>query len=137
MQLRAGKRKGFQDAQRAGDPAPNVCRQIEHSGRLLHIPPRLRGDDDLCHSGSQLVERRSLATSCLGEALLRPLPSTWDRIQDLSDSRRIGVCVVKSRRKQRAGERPLLDVGSLGKFRKLARPLFIQGHIDAFCWRRH
>lgn len=66
LQLSTGQREGLENTQLASEAAPDVCRQVERGRSLVYVPPRLRGYDDLRHSGSQLVERRSFAAGCLG-----------------------------------------------------------------------
>lgn len=130
-QLCTGQREGFESAQRTSDTFPNVCRQVECNSRLFHVPPRLRGDNDLRHSGSQLVERRSFAASRLGETVLRPLPRTGNGVEDLGDPRCVGIGVIERRRQQRASQSALLNIRALGKSSELSCMLAIEGHVDA------
>lgn len=62
--LGASKRKRFERSQRARNSRPSVIRKVERGDRVVYVPLSLRGDDYLRHS-DQLVERRSLAASCL------------------------------------------------------------------------
>jgi hypothetical protein len=74
FQLNASQGECFEDSQRARKASPSVAREAKSGNRLLDIPFPLRGDDDLRHSGKELVERRSFAARGLREALLGPLP---------------------------------------------------------------
>ena len=80
FKLRTRQGEGFEDPQRARDTIPSVVWKSKSGNRFVDVPPRLWGDDDLRHSGSQIVERRSFAAGRLSEAPLSPLPGTWDRI---------------------------------------------------------
>ena len=133
-QTRAGQRESFEDAQRASNTSPGVVGKAEGRYRVIHIPLRPRRDDDLRHSGRQLVQRRAFAASGLSKTLLRTLPGTGYRIEDFSDARSVRVGVVKCSRQKRARKRSLLDMGSFSKPRELASVLFVKGDVDPF-WR--
>lgn len=60
-----------------------------------------RGDEYLRHSG-QLVKRRALTASRLGQSLLRSLPGAGNRIEDLGDAAGIRVGVIERRGEKRA-----------------------------------
>ncbi len=135
-QLRTGERESFQHPQRAPDSDPGIAGQVECRDRLVYVPLRSRGDDYLRHSG-QLVERRPLAASRLGQAFLRPLPCAGDGIEDLRDASRIRICVVERRSEKRTRKSSLLHMSALGEPRELPRVFVIEGHIDALRRRRH
>lgn len=75
-QLSASQGEGFEDSQRARNTSPSVGRETKSGNRLVDVPLPPRGDNDLRHSGRELVERRSFTAYPLGKALLGPLPST-------------------------------------------------------------
>jgi hypothetical protein len=135
-QLRTGQREDFQCSQRTGDSSPGVGRKDEGRDCLVHIPLRLRGDHCLRHSG-ELVERCSLSPSGLGQALLRPLPRAWNRIENFGDARGIRVSVIERCGEERSSERPLLYMRAFSELCELCRMPVIERHVDSFGRRCH
>jgi hypothetical protein len=81
------------------DTVQGVSRKTESRDGLIHVPHRLRADDDLCHSG-QLVERGTFPAFCLGKPLLGALPRAWNRVEDFRYATGVRIGVIERGREK-------------------------------------
>lgn len=130
-QLWPGEREGFKDSQRARDAIPSVLGKTESDDCVVYVPLGSRGDYDLCHSGSQLVERHAFAACGLSESLLSPFPGTGNCVEDLSDPRGIRISIVNSSGQERPRQGSLLYMSALGEPSKLACVGLVESDVDA------
>lgn len=97
--------------------------------QALEVFDRGRGELDPSH-GSELVEGNRMVLSSLFESELRSVERSGDPIQDLDDVVRVDVCLVDGVRKERSGERALLDMGPLCEPGELGGVLLVESDIQ-------
>lgn len=127
-QLGSELRELLQRPERAPGPGPRVAREGVGADERVEVFERGGAQLDASHE-LQLVERNGLAGFCLPPSEPGALVRAGDAVQQLDHVPRIGVCFVERARRQRAGQRSLLDMRSLSQSGQLRRPLAVEDDV--------